>query len=85
MGCARDIFLQCGILSHLRPGDVLVDRGFTIEDLLMARSVHLNISPFLLGRDKLIPQEKLLTSKRAKARIQLKKNNERIKKFRLIS
>ena len=41
--------------------------------------------PFLWGRDKLIPQEELLTSKTAKARIQLKKNNERIKKFRLIS
>ena len=81
-----DIFEQCGILNHLHPGDVLlVDRGFTIEDLLMPRQVHLNIPPFLRGRDRLTPQEELLTRKIAKARIHVERYNERIKKFRLIS
>lgn len=82
----RDIFEKCGILNHLNPGDlILVDRGFTVEDLLMSRQVHMNIPPFLKGRDKLTPQEELLTRKIAKARIHVERFNKRLKKFRLVS
>lgn len=82
----RDIFEQSGILEHLHPGDLLlVDRGFTVKDLLMSRQVKMNIPPFLKGRDKLTPQEELLTRKIAKARIHVERYNERIKKFKLIS
>lgn len=81
----REIFEKCGILNHLNPGDLLiVDRGFTVEDLLMSRQVHMNIPPSK-GRDELTPQEELLTRKIAKARINVVRFNERIKKFRLIS
>lgn len=82
----RDIFEQCGILEHLHPSDLLlVDRGFTVKDLLMSRQVKMNIPPFLKGRDNLTPQEELLTRKIAKARIHVERYNERIKKFKLIS
>ena len=65
--------------------EILVDRGFTTEDLLMPRHVHLNIPPSLRGRDKLTPREELLTSKISKARIHIERYNERTKKFRVIS
>ena len=82
----REIFKKCGIMDHLDPGDlVLVDRGFIVEDLLMARQVHMNIPPFLCGREKLTAQEELLTRRIAKARIHVERYNERIKKFKLIS
>ncbi|XP_074651570.1 uncharacterized protein LOC141906226 [Tubulanus polymorphus] len=82
----RDIFEKCGILNHFKPGDlILADRGFIVEDLLMSRQVSFNIPPFLSGREKLTPQEELLTRKIAKARVHVERYNERIKKFRLIS
>uniref|UniRef100_A0A3Q2PLK0 THAP-type domain-containing protein n=1 Tax=Fundulus heteroclitus TaxID=8078 RepID=A0A3Q2PLK0_FUNHE len=82
----REIFEQCRILSHLNPGDLLlVHRGFTVEDLLMPRHVHVNIPPFLNGREKLTAQEELLTRKIAKARIHVERYNERLNKFKLIS
>lgn len=82
----REVFEKCGIINHLHQGDlILVDRGFTVEDLLMSRQVHMNIPPFLHGRDNLTPQEELLTRKIAKARIHVERFNERLKKFRLIS
>ncbi|XP_006813250.1 uncharacterized protein LOC102801146 [Saccoglossus kowalevskii] len=82
----RDIFEQCGILKYLNPNDLLlVDCGFTVEDLLMSQQVDMNIPPFLKGRDKLTQQEELLTRKIAKARIHVERFNKRIKRFRLIS
>ncbi|XP_074641153.1 uncharacterized protein LOC141898907 [Tubulanus polymorphus] len=82
----REIFEKCGILDYLNPGDLLfVDRGFTVQDLLLSRQVDMNIPPFLQGRDKLTPQEELLTRKIAKSRIHVERFNERIKKFGLIS
>ena len=82
----REIFEQCGILDHVNAGDlIIVDRGFTVKDLLQAKGAHMNIPPFLNGRAKLTPQEVLLTQRIAKARVHVERYNERIKKFRLIS
>ncbi|XP_013419440.1 uncharacterized protein LOC106180094 [Lingula anatina] len=82
----REIFSKCGILDYLEPGDILlVDRGFTVEDLLLSRQVSLNIPPFLKGREKLTPQEELLCKKLSKARIHVERYNERLKKFKLIA
>lgn len=82
----RDIFERSGILQHLNPGDlVLADRGFTVRELLQSKHVDLNIPPFLGGRDRLTPQEELLTRRIAKARIHVERFNERLKKFLLLS
>ena len=80
------LFEDCGILEKLHPGDMLlVDRGFTIQELLNPYQVTINIPPFLGRRDKLTPHEELLTRKIAKARIHVERANERVKKFRLLS
>jgi hypothetical protein len=40
--------LKSGFFDKINPGDlILADRGFTIEDLLIAREASLNIPPFL--------------------------------------
>jgi len=43
----RAIIEKSGFLDKINPGDlILADRGFTIEDLLIARQASLNIPPF---------------------------------------
>ena len=79
------LFEKCGMLQLLNPGDlVLADRGFTIKEILMKKQIDLDIPPFLMGRDKLTPEEELLTRRIAKACIYVERFNERLKKFRLI-
>ena len=47
----NDTVKKIGFLDKLEPGDlVMVDRGFTIRDILTKRKVDLNIPPFLNGR-----------------------------------
>ncbi|XP_046588327.1 uncharacterized protein LOC124293084 isoform X1 [Neodiprion lecontei] len=80
-----EIFKRSKIADLLQPGDVvLADRGFTVHDIVEAKQAHLNIPPFLNGRDRLTPQEEMLTKKIAKQRIYVEHVIGRIKKFRLL-
>lgn len=80
------IFKECGILRHLEPNDlVMVDRGFTVQDLLNPIQVKLKIPSFLKGRGSLTAAEELETRRIAKARIHVERFNERLKQFRLVS
>lgn len=80
-----EIFKRSRIAELLQPGDVvLADRGFTVHDVVEAKQAHLNIPPFLNGRDRLTPQEEILTKKIAKQRIYVEHVIGRIKKFRLL-
>lgn len=54
----RAIIEKSGFSNKTNPGDlILADRGFTIEDLLIARHASLNIPPFLGKRTKFTAQE----------------------------
>ena len=76
---------QCGILDHIEPGDVLlVDKGFTIQELLYAKQATIKIPAFLGKRDKLTKEEEMATRRIAKARIHVERFNERLKKFLLV-
>lgn len=80
-----DIFERCGMLNHIEPGDVLlVDKGFTVQDLLLSRQATIKIPAFLGKRDSLTAEEEMSTRRIAKARIHVERFNERLKKFRLI-
>ena len=82
----RAIIEKSGFLDKINPGDlILADRGFTIEDLLLARQASLNIPPFLGKRTKFTVQEELKTRRIAKARIHVERVIERVKKFKLLS
>ena len=81
-----EIFERSGILNHIEPGDVLLlDKGFTVQDLLISRQATIKIHAFLGKRDSLIGEEEMSTRRIAKARIHVERFNERLKKFRLIS
>ena len=80
------LFERCGILEHINPGDaLLVDKGFTIQDILLKKQATIFIPPFLGKRSAFTKEEELLTKRIAQARIHVERFNERLKKFRLIS
>ena len=79
------IFEQCGILEHINQGDVLlVDKGFTVQNLLLPKMATIQIPAFLGKRDGFTKEEVLMSKRIAKARIHVERYNERLKKFRLI-
>ena len=62
VGAISDVELTrvCGFLTKLedKPGiAIMVDRGFTIKDMLKALNIELNIPPFLQERQQLSPEE----------------------------
>ena len=73
------------LLNHIEPGDVLlVDKGFTVQDLLLSRQATIKIPVFLGKRDSLTAGEEISTRRITKARIHVERFNERLKKIRLI-
>lgn len=81
----KEITTQCGFLEVLDPVDlVIADRGFDIQDFLQERRLHLNIPPFLCGRDRLTPQEEILTKRIARVRIHVERDIERMMEFNII-
>ena len=73
-----DIFDQFGILQQINPGDdLLVDKGFTIQHLLLTKQATIFIPPFLGKRDAFTKEEVMLTKRIAKARIHVERFNER--------
>ena len=62
------LFEKCGILNHINLGDaLLVDRGFTVQELLLSKQASIFIPPFLGGRERLTGEEELLTKKHRKS------------------
>ena len=57
----KELTRRSGIMDLLEPGDsVKADRGFDIEDDLILRGVHLNIPPFLRGKEQFSEKELVL-------------------------
>ncbi|VDI15694.1 Hypothetical predicted protein [Mytilus galloprovincialis] len=78
----KEIVKKSGFLDTLNNGDeIMADRGFTIDDLLMSRGAKLIIPPFLGSRDKFTPQEEASTKDIAKHRIHVERAIERMKKI----
>ena len=80
-----EIFEQSGILNHVNTKDsFLVDKGFTVQHLLLRKQATIYIPPFLGSRAKFTKEEVMMTKRIAKARIHVERFNERLKKFRLL-
>ena len=76
------LFNQCGIMNYINCGDsVLVDKVFTIQDLVLARQARVFIPPFVGKRDSFTKEKVILTKKIRKARIHVERFNERLKKI----
>ena len=68
------LFNDCGFLAHVNPVDAFsVDRGFNVQDQLLAHQATVFIPPFL-GSKRI-----------ARARIHVERFNERLKKFNLLN
>ena len=79
------LFEKCGIMRYVDEGDsFLVDKGFTIQHLLIQKQATIYIPPHLSDRDAFTKEEGLLTKRIAKARIHVERFNDRIKKFRIL-
>ncbi|XP_066928361.1 uncharacterized protein [Clytia hemisphaerica] len=80
-----EIFQRCGFLQHVNFQDsFLVDKGFTVQHLLLPKQATIYIPPFLGQREKFTKEEVLLCKRIAKARIHVERFNERLKRFRLL-
>ncbi|XP_066919410.1 uncharacterized protein [Clytia hemisphaerica] len=80
-----DIFQKCGILQQVNFQDsFLVDKGFTVQHLLLPKQASIFIPPFLGKRERFTKEEVLLCKRIAKARIHVERFNERLKRFRLL-
>ena len=82
----REITKKSGVLNYIENGDtVLADRGFTIDDLIMALGGKLVIPPFLKGRSNFTFEEESMSRIITKARIHVERFNERFKNFRFVT
>jgi hypothetical protein len=86
-GSASDkaITQDCGVLSHLQSGDlILADKGFVIFDIL-PEGVSLNIPPFLNDPSGQFTKEQALATRTiARARIHVERAIERIKGYHIL-
>ncbi|KAK5641220.1 hypothetical protein RI129_009767 [Pyrocoelia pectoralis] len=82
----NELFNSSDIEVFLQEDDVImVDRGFTIQDICDKKKYKLIIPPFLAGRSKLTAEEELLTKKIAKCRIHVERSIQRIKMYQILS
>ena len=52
------LFSRCGIMNHINQGDsLLVDKGFTIQDMLLPKQANVFIPPFLGKREAFTKEE----------------------------
>ena len=81
----RELFQRCGLEKFLNPGDqILVDRGFTVQDLVSAANIKVLHPPFLGGRTRLSPEEELLFKLIAHARVHVERAIRKIKCFHIL-
>ena len=82
----KEITKQSNILRLIEPGDqVMVDKGFLIEDLLKAKGASLVIPPFLSKKSQLEKEEVATTQVIARLRIHVERAIRRIKEYQIFS
>lgn len=78
------IFEQSNLISLLDKSDaIMVDRGFTIDNLCNEKGILLIRPPFLKGKKQLSRDEALETKSIASARVHIERINQRIKVFKI--
>ena len=82
----KAIVERSGVLDDIVQGDqVLVDRGFTIEEMVLQKGGELVIPPSLGKKKQFSRDETIQTKVIARARIHIERFNERLKNFRILS
>ena len=76
---------ECRLLQKLEPGDeIMADKGFTIQDLLVPLGVRLNMPPFLKSNSQMPASDVFITKKIARLRIHVERAIGRIKDYRIL-
>jgi len=66
----RKLVEVCGLLEKLEPGDeIMADKGFTIQDMLVPYGVRLNVPPFLQSNTQMAANDVFATKKIARLRV----------------
>ena len=80
----KSITSQSGILDLIEHGDaVMADKGFLIEDLLLARNASLIIPPFLGPKGQFSKEEVDKTHAIARLRIHIERAIRRVKEYHI--
>jgi hypothetical protein len=75
---------KSGFLNYLLPGDELMaDRGFTIEDLLIPRRAKLNVPAFAICKPQLSAEDVTTNRRIARVRIHVERAIRRLKLFKI--
>ncbi|XP_065901947.1 uncharacterized protein [Dysidea avara] len=81
----RKLVALSGIIEKLEPGDeIMADKGFTIEDLLIPYGIRLNMPPFLQSNAQMAANDVFLTKKIASLRVHVERAIGRVKEFRIL-
>ena len=80
----RELFIETGLINKLDVGDsVMVDKGFTVADLLQVQGMTLNIPP-RNNSDQFTQEEQVETRRIASLRIHVERAIGRIKAFHIL-
>ena len=81
----RKLVEVSGLLKKLEPGDeIMADKGFTIQDLLIPCGVWLNIPPFLQGNTQMAANDVFATKNIARLRVHVERAIGRVKEYRIL-
>lgn len=81
----KTIFEQSDIIKLLESGDeVMVDRGFLIDEICEKNNLKCVRPPFLKGKKQFSKSDSILTANIAKARVHVERSNQRIKNFKIV-
>ena len=78
----RKLVEACGLLQKLEPGDeIMADKGFTSQDLLVPLGVRLNMPPFLQSNTQMPASDVFTTRKITRLRVHVERAIRRVKDY----
>ena len=81
----RKLVEACGLLQKLEPGDeIMADKGFTSQGLLVPLGVRLNMPPFLQSNTQMPASDVFTTRKIARLRVHVERAIRRVKDYRIL-
>ena len=81
----RKLVEVSGLLAKLEPGDeIMADKGFTIQDMLVPYGVRLNMPPFLQSNSQMPANDIFVTKKIARLRVHVERAIGRVKDYRIL-
>lgn len=81
----RKLVKVSGLLEKLEAGDeIMADKGFTIQDLLIPYGICLNMPPFLQSNTQMAASDVFLTKKIARLRVHVERAIGRVKEFHIL-